>query len=229
MLTTQDPLVLRNAAQWRAEGHRVVLGTITRTWGSAPRPIGSHVAVRDDGRVAGSVSGGCIEDDLVARIREGSLALARPERVRYGVSAEEATRFGLPCGGTLELVLEPLGEHSAIEALLDRLDQGVRTRRTFALRPCTVMPVSRCSRWTATSSAPTTPMMKGPSPFMAGGHSTYDANRKRYAAFTASLENGAAAACHVTRTQAIHASTCLSSRRRWSTSGGNSGLSRLFL
>lgn len=128
-----DLNVLRSAAQWRAEGHRVVLGTITRTWGSAPRPIGSLVAVRDDGRVAGSVSGGCIEDDLIARIRDGSLALQHPERVRYGVSAEEATRFGLPCGGTLELVLEPLAGHSAIEALLERLDAGERVRRTLAI------------------------------------------------------------------------------------------------
>lgn len=128
-----DLNVLRSAAQWRAEGHRVVLGTITRTWGSAPRPIGSLVAVRDDGRVAGSVSGGCIEDDLIARIKAGSLALARPERVRYGVSAEEATRFGLPCGGTLELVLEPLRDDSAIEALLERLDAGQRVRRSVRL------------------------------------------------------------------------------------------------
>lgn len=128
-----DLNVLRHAAQWRAEGHRVVLGTITRTWGSAPRPIGSLVAVRDDGRVAGSVSGGCIEDDLILRIRQGTLALARPERVRYGVSAEEATRFGLPCGGTLELVLEPLGAASAVEPLLARLDEGQRTRRTLDL------------------------------------------------------------------------------------------------
>ncbi|MGA0609098.1 XdhC family protein [Caldimonas sp. KR1-144] len=125
--------VLRHAARWRAEGHRVVLGTITRTWGSAPRPIGSLVAVRDDGRVAGSVSGGCIEDDLILRIREGTLALAAPERVRYGVSAEEATRFGLPCGGTLELVLEPLDDASLIEALLQRLDAGERVRRTLTL------------------------------------------------------------------------------------------------
>jgi len=128
-----DLNVLRSAAQWRAEGNRVVLGTITRTWGSAPRPIGSLVAVRDDGRVAGSVSGGCIEDDLIARIREGSLALERPERVRYGVSAEEATRFGLPCGGTLELVLEPLRDHSQVEPLLERLDAGQRVQRTLAL------------------------------------------------------------------------------------------------
>ena len=73
-----DLSVLRTAAGWRAESRGVVLGTITRTWGSAPRPVGSLVAVRDDGLIAGSVSGGCIEDDLVAQLRAGSLQLTRP-------------------------------------------------------------------------------------------------------------------------------------------------------
>ncbi|MFX5660663.1 XdhC family protein, partial [Acinetobacter baumannii] len=81
--------VLRTAAAWRAQARSVVLGTITRTWGSAPRPVGSLVAVREDGLIAGSVSGGCIEDDLVAQLRAGSLALARPQLLRYGVGAEE--------------------------------------------------------------------------------------------------------------------------------------------
>ena len=126
-----DLNVLRQLVQWRAEGHRVVLGTITRTWGSAPRPVGSLVAVRDDGAIAGSVSGGCIEDDLIARIRAGALTLSAPELVRYGVGAEEATRFGLPCGGTLELLLEPIADHSQAEGLLQRLDQGQRVRRVL--------------------------------------------------------------------------------------------------
>jgi xanthine dehydrogenase accessory factor len=125
--------VLRTAAGWMAEGRRVVMGTITRTWGSAPRPVGSLVAVRDDGQIAGSVSGGCIEDDLVAQLRAGSLALERPAPLRYGVGAEEARRFGLPCGGTLELMLEPLGARSQVEALLRRLERGERVRRTLDL------------------------------------------------------------------------------------------------
>ncbi len=128
-----DLNVLRQLVHWRAEGRRVVLGTIVRTWGSAPRPVGSWVAVRDDGAIAGSVSGGCIEDDLIARIRAGALTLKLPELVRYGVGAEEATRFGLPCGGTLELLLEPVTEHSACEELLRRLDAGQRVRRELDL------------------------------------------------------------------------------------------------
>jgi len=128
-----DLNVLRTAAGWRAESRRVVLGTITRTWGSAPRPVGSLVAVRDDGLIAGSVSGGCIEDDLVAQLRAGSLALAHPTLLRYGVGAEEARRFGLPCGGTLELMLEPLGPQSAVDELLARLTRGERVRRVLEL------------------------------------------------------------------------------------------------
>mgnify|MGYP000452732752 CR=1 FL=1 len=63
--------VIRTALDWQGRGHRVVMGTVVRTWGSAPRPPGSLMVIRDDGQVAGSVSGGCIEDDLVARIRDG--------------------------------------------------------------------------------------------------------------------------------------------------------------
>ncbi|RTL19528.1 MAG: XdhC family protein [Burkholderiales bacterium] len=125
--------VLRTAAAWRAQVRSVVLGTITRTWGSAPRPVGSLVAVREDGLIAGSVSGGCIEDDLVAQLRAGSLALARPQLLRYGVGAEEARRFGLPCGGTLELMLEPLGPQSALDELLARLSRGERVCRCLDL------------------------------------------------------------------------------------------------
>ncbi|HEY2979265.1 MAG TPA: XdhC family protein, partial [Burkholderiaceae bacterium] len=128
-----DLSILRQVAQWQQDGRRVVLGTITRTWGSAPRPIGSVVAIRDDGQVAGSVSGGCIEDDLIAKVKEGALALEKPEIVVYGVGAEEATRFGLPCGGTLELVLEPVGGHTRIPELLEVLSRGERIKRVLTL------------------------------------------------------------------------------------------------
>jgi len=128
-----DLQVLREVAAWRSQGARVVLGTITRTWGSAPRPVGALVAVREDGRVAGSVSGGCIEDDLIERVKSGALAAEAPQVVRYGVSGDEAARFGLPCGGTLELVLEPVGPRSGIDDLLAHLAQGTRVRRTLRL------------------------------------------------------------------------------------------------
>jgi xanthine dehydrogenase accessory factor len=128
-----DTQVLRKAGEWIRAGERAVLGTIVRTWGSAPRPVGALVAIRGDGQIAGSVSGGCIEDDLIDRIRKGALALARPQRVKYGISAEEATRFGLPCGGTLELVLEPLTAASKVEELLERVAGGRQVARRLDL------------------------------------------------------------------------------------------------
>ncbi|MFN8961308.1 MAG: XdhC family protein, partial [Betaproteobacteria bacterium] len=124
-----DTQVLKKADEWLRDGRRAVMGTIVRTWGSAPRPVGSLVAIRDDGLVVGSVSGGCIEDDLVDRVRARALAVERPQRVKYGVTAEDAFKFGLPCGGTLELVLEPVGPQSQLGALLARVTAGRQTLR----------------------------------------------------------------------------------------------------
>ncbi|MBI5721471.1 MAG: XdhC family protein [Burkholderiales bacterium] len=128
-----DRQILEQITTWVAGGHRVALGTIVRTWGSAPRPPGSAVAIRDDGLVAGSVSGGCIEDDLVDKARAGTLATQRPQVVRYGIDADAAHRFGLPCGGLIELVLEAVAPHSLLPQLLERLKRGERVRRRLDL------------------------------------------------------------------------------------------------
>jgi xanthine dehydrogenase accessory factor len=106
-MNSLDTEVLQDALEWLREGHSVHLATVVQTWGSAPRQAGAMLAIRKDGRVVGSVSGGCIEDDLIARAQGGQLP-SKPEWARYGVSQEEAARFGLPCGGTLRLVIEPL-------------------------------------------------------------------------------------------------------------------------
>ena len=110
--------VLRTSADWVDAGRRVLLVTVVKTWGSSPRPDGAMLAVRDDGLAAGSVSGGCIEDDLIERMRHDGMQQTRCDVVTYGVSADEARRFGLPCGGTIRLVLEPLSGDSDIRALL---------------------------------------------------------------------------------------------------------------
>ena len=73
-MNSMDVEVVRTAMEWLDRGHRVVLGTVVRTWGSSPRPPGSLMIIRDDGQVAGSVSGGCIEDDLIGRVQRGELA-----------------------------------------------------------------------------------------------------------------------------------------------------------
>ena len=126
-----DLEVLRSSVRWQQEGHSVLLVTVVRTWGSSPRPEGAMLAVRDDGLVVGSVSGGCIEDDLIDRVRRLGITADHPESVKYGISAEEAHRFGLPCGGTIELVTEPLGPASGIAELLDAVENGRLVTRTL--------------------------------------------------------------------------------------------------
>src|SRR3954467_5196362 len=116
-----DIEVLRTAEQWRRDGHRAALGTIVKTWGSAPRPVGAMVAVREDGQIVGSVSGGCVEDDLIEKTKTKILEKPTPQVITYGVTNEEATRWGLPCGGTLQLVVEPLSEASGLAELLKRI------------------------------------------------------------------------------------------------------------
>lgn len=141
-MNSMDVEVVRTAMDWMNRGHRVVLGTVVRTWGSSPRPPGSLMVIRDDGQVAGSVSGGCIEDDLIGRVQRGELALRLPQATRYGVSADEAQRFGLPCGGTVEIVLEPLSAASRLRELLAAIEEHrvVRRRLEMATGLATLAP-----------------------------------------------------------------------------------------
>ncbi len=127
-----DLQVLRQAREWRAQGHRVWLVTVIETWGSAPRPPGALLALRDDGQVVGSVSGGCVEDDLIERVRTGE-RVGTPTLVTYGVTKEEAARFGLPCGGTLRLVQEPLTDTAWIDDVLARTARHELVARTLDL------------------------------------------------------------------------------------------------
>nr|WP_295787619.1 XdhC family protein [Rhodoferax sp.] len=134
-----DLRVLADALQWRQAGHAVTLVTVVETWGSAPRPPGALLAVRDDGAVSGSVSGGCVEDDLIAQTkaalqtRAASPEHERPSMLAYGVSKEEAARFGLPCGGTLRLVREPLLDTTWVQQLLDRTARHELVARQLTL------------------------------------------------------------------------------------------------
>lgn len=125
--------VLRKSAEWVDEGRGVLLVTVVKTWGSSPRPEGAMLAVRGDGLVVGSVSGGCIEDDIVDRTRREGQRATKCEVVTYGVSADDARRFGLPCGGTIELVLEPLSRESGIRALLREVETGHLVARRLDL------------------------------------------------------------------------------------------------
>ena len=114
--------VLERALEWRSAGRRVWLLTVAQTFGASPRPPGSLAAIRDDGILVGSVSGGCIEDDLVARRDE--YRGRKPAFAAYGVTAEEARRFGLPCGGELEVIIEPEVSEAHLAELLEAIAAG---------------------------------------------------------------------------------------------------------
>jgi len=121
-----DLRVLSDALTWKQAGHAVIRVAVVETWGRAPRPPGALLAVRADGLVSGSVSGGCVEDDLIARTK---LAMAqgmwdastdKPHMLAYGVTQDEAALFGLPCGGTRRLIQEPLHDTAWVQEVLER-------------------------------------------------------------------------------------------------------------
>jgi len=106
MNETDDTLARAHA--WRAAGEAVALATVVKTWGSSPRPVGSQLAVTRSGRMAGSVSGGCIEG-AVAEAALATLQTGRPELLSFGVTNERAWEVGLACGGQVSVFVEPIG------------------------------------------------------------------------------------------------------------------------
>ncbi|MBS1227695.1 MAG: hypothetical protein H6R17_972 [Proteobacteria bacterium] len=128
-----DRQVLDAARRWAAAGHRLTLVSVARTWGSAPRPPGAWMVLRDDGLVQGSVSGGCIESDLIEQLSPGNFASDYPFVLRYGVTSEDARRHGLPCGGSMELLVEPAPDPAALEVLSAQLAAGIRVRRSVVV------------------------------------------------------------------------------------------------
>src|SRR6476660_1907048 len=106
--------VLAKAEEWRAEGEEVALATVVATRRSAPRPLGSKLAVTASGRLFGSVSGGCVEADVAERAK-CVLAGSRPEMLSYGIADDEAWSVGLPCGGEIDVFVEPFAGAPPIE------------------------------------------------------------------------------------------------------------------
>lgn len=102
---TED--VLATAAHWLAQGETVAIATVVETWGSSPRPAGSRLAVSASGRLAGSVSGGCIEG-AVAEAAKQTMQTGRPQLLDFGISDERAWEVGLACGGKVKVFVEKL-------------------------------------------------------------------------------------------------------------------------
>jgi xanthine dehydrogenase accessory factor len=132
-----DHEVLSQARIWLEAGETCWLATVVKTWGSSPRPVGSLFTCNARGQVAGSLSGGCVEDDMLEKLTSGVLARHAPQYFRYGLTAEETERFGLPCGGHLDVVVEPLSQATHLEQLRridDRLMHRGRVRRTVDVK-----------------------------------------------------------------------------------------------
>jgi len=127
-----DHEVLTRAVEWLQAGHRAHLFTVVQTWGSAPRLPGAVLVVRADGHLIGSVSGGCIEDDLADKARNGLLP-SKPALIEYGVSRDEAQRFGIPCGGRLQIFVEPLHDAAQLQPIVDSMAARRLVRRSVKL------------------------------------------------------------------------------------------------
>ena len=121
--------VIGQLTHWLQSGQSGWLCTITATFGSSPRPVGSILACNHAGEVRGSLSGGCVEDDLIAALRSGEIASERPEELSYGVSKAETERLGLPCGGRLSLVVEPLSPTAATQSHFAAIFTAIEQRR----------------------------------------------------------------------------------------------------
>lgn len=141
-LSSTDLEVLNTLLEWQAQGHTAALATVVRTYGSSPRPVGSLAAIRADGAVIGSVSGGCVEQDLIERVRLAMPTL--PQRLNYGGSAETNQRWGMPCGGQLELVLECAPRAELLQAMLAALQahHGIARRLDLTSGESTLFPPS---------------------------------------------------------------------------------------
>ena len=125
-----DQQVLEQVCQWLEADESCWLATVVETWGSSPRPVGSLLTCNRAGQVRGSLSGGCVEDDLLEKLTSGELARERAQFFQYGITPEETERLGLPCGGHLNIVVEPLPANDAFRGHFGHLRERVVSRRS---------------------------------------------------------------------------------------------------
>jgi len=125
-----DQEVLNQICHWLRTGQSCWLATVVATYGSSPRPIGSLFTCNTEALVVGSLSGGCVEEDLVEKLVKGELASDTPYFMRYGKTEEEATKFGLPCGGQLDIVVEPLKALNETYLIYSQINSVIEQRRS---------------------------------------------------------------------------------------------------
>lgn len=123
-VNSDDVEVLTAALNWLADGQTVILATVVNTWGSSPRPPGSMMVINAAGQFAGSISGGCVEAELVGRVQSQQIPEHLPEWIEFGVDGRQAGRAGLPCGGQLRVLLERLDDAAMLQRLLASLQEG---------------------------------------------------------------------------------------------------------
>jgi xanthine/CO dehydrogenase XdhC/CoxF family maturation factor len=104
-MLSRDDDILKTAEDWKKAGHGVALATVVETWGSAPRPTGSHLVINDEGTFLGSVSGGCVEGAVVTEALD-VIETGEPKMLEFGVADETAWKVGLSCGGTIRVFVE---------------------------------------------------------------------------------------------------------------------------
>jgi xanthine dehydrogenase accessory factor len=132
-MSAGDPSIIPRALAWRAEGRSVALATVIQTWGSAPQPVGSQLAIDGQGNFSGSVSGGCVEGEVIAEAAE-VLSSGRPKVLQFGVEDKIAWKAGLACGGTIRIFVEPLAGGGRDDAgVLHRLADDIAARRKAVL------------------------------------------------------------------------------------------------
>lgn len=138
-MKNSDANILTTAHEWLAEEKELLLVTVASTWGSSPRPVGSMMLIRSDGSFVGSVSGGCIEEDLIHKYVSEDLPEKKASMISYGVGKLEAQNFGLPCGGKLDLVLERLHSTESLEIVNRALQENLPIARHLNVRTGTTI------------------------------------------------------------------------------------------
>ncbi|WP_369802505.1 XdhC family protein [Pseudorhodobacter sp. MZDSW-24AT] len=133
MMTADHDRIIDVALRWHREGSGAALATVVETWGSAPRQAGSQLAISGDGQIMGSVSGGCVEGAVVSEALE-AMADGTPRLLTFGVSDESAFAVGLACGGTIKVLVEPVGEGGdrLPAGMLEKLSEAHATREACA-------------------------------------------------------------------------------------------------